>query len=78
MLLKKRIEVRRQVVAALVAVDGGLKGADKDRLLHTTIVPVLVARGQNREVATANMMIRLPSMRQNCRLERGSAGNSSR
>ena len=77
-LLKKRVKVRRQDMTALVTIDGGLKGTNEYRFLDATFVPILVPRRQDRKVATTKVMVLLSSVRHDCGLEHGRAGNSSR
>ena len=63
---KKRIKIRRQEMTTLVTIDGGLEGANEDCLFDAAIMPILVPRRQDREVATTKVMVPLSSMRHDC------------
>ena len=43
MLLKKPIKIRRQMMTALIAIYRRLENANKDGLLDTAIMPILIA-----------------------------------
>ena len=53
-------------MTALVTIDGGLEGANEDRFFDAAIVPILVPRRQDREVATTKVMVLLSGMRHDC------------
>ena len=62
-LLKERIVIRRQRMATLIAIDGRLERANKNRLFDATIMPILIARGKNRKVRAPEMMVVVTGMR---------------
>ena len=70
MLLKKRIEVRRQMMAALIAINRRLESTNEDGLLDAAIMPIFIARRQYRKIAASEMVVFITSVRHHCRFER--------
>ena len=62
MLLKKRIEVRWQMMTALIAIYRRLESANEDGLLDTAIMPILIAGREDGEVTTSEVMIAVTSV----------------
>ena len=61
-LLKERIVIRRQRMATLIAIDGRLERANKNRLFDATIMPILIARGKNRKVSAPEVVVVVTGM----------------